>query len=359
MLELTCAVVLLLVASAISSGTEAAIFSLPLTKAKQLAEKSKTGKVICDIREKPARPISTIVIFNNIANIVGTYFVAYLATSRLSPNVQSWFPFALTALVILLSEIIPKNVGERYSSRICLFVARPLAVLTWLLTPVVWGIEKITSKLVRDEPPPTTHEAEATIRFLTKIGHEEGVIEKDERQMIERVFKLNDHTAKDIMTPRTEVSFIRSYELLKDAIHAIGISQHSRLLVVGETVDQVKGVIFKSSVLKLIVEGYDEDAFVEDYMEPVPIVQEFKKADRLLEEFQKSRTHLAVVVDEYGGVAGVVTLEDCLEVITGEIVDETDVCEDMREQARENGRKRLKNGNQLEKSADNRLATIS
>ena len=256
--------------------------------------------------------------------------------------------FLLTAMVILLSEIIPKNVGERYSSRICLFVARPLAILTWILTPIVWGIEKITSKLLKAEPAQTTHEAEAEIRFLTKIGHEEGVIEKDERLMIERVFKLNDQTAKDIMTPRTEVSFIRSYELLKDAIPKIGSSQHSRLLVVGETIDEVKGMIFKSSVLRLIVDGYKEDSFVEDHMEPIPMVQEDKKADKLLEEFQKTHTHLAVVIDEYGGVAGVVTLEDCLEVITGEIVDETDACEDMRKQARENGLRKMKNGQKFE-----------
>ncbi len=273
MLELLLAVLLLLVASAISSGTEAAVFSLPLTKAKQLAEKSKIGQIICGIRENPARPISTIVIFNNLANIVGTYFVAYLATSRLSPSAQAWFPLLLTGLVILLSEIIPKNVGERYSSRICLFVARPLAVLTWLLTPIVWGIEKITTRLVKEEPPTTTREAEAEIRFLTKLGHEEGIIEQDERQMIERVFNLNDRTAKDIMTPRTEVSHIRSYELLKDAIPKIGLSQHSRLLVVGETIDEVKGVIFKSSVLRLLIEGYKKDAFVEDYMEQVSMVQ--------------------------------------------------------------------------------------
>jgi len=343
MFELMVAVSLLLLASAIASGTEAAIFSLPITKAKQLSEKSKIGKIICRIKEEPARPISTIVIFNNLANIVGTYFVAYLATKTLEPPLQTFFPFILTALVILLSEIIPKNIGERFPNRICWFMARPLALATILLTPVVWAIEKTTSLLLQNLLSKDNHLTtdEDEIRLLTKIGHEEGSIETDERQMIERVFNLNDRTAKDIMTPRTEVSFIRSYEPFETAITEIGESQHSRLLVVGETIDDVKGLIFKSGVLRILVQGYDKDTCVEDFMEEVFFVSESETADNLLAFFQKSRTHLAVVLDEYGGISGVVTLEDCLEVITGEIVDETDTAIDLRRVARENGQKKL------------------
>lgn len=338
MLELVIAVLILIVASAICSGTEAAIFSLPITKSRQLAEKSYNGKIVHGIREKPARPISVIVLFNNIANIVGTYFVAYLATGVLTGNFQTWFPFILTGLVIVFSEIIPKTVGERFCIPIATFMARPLWLMTWLLTPIVWAIEIFTSLLIGGKSSQITSEGE--IRALAKIGEQEGIIDEDESHMIGRIFELDDATAETIMTPRTALTWIRGCEPLSVAKLKIGQGQHSRILVIGETLDEVHGVILKSTVLRLMVEGCDEDALVEDHIEPVKLVRETTPADELLAYFKNSRVHLAVVVDEYGGVSGVVTLEDVLEVLTGEIVDETDVAVDMRDVARENGLKR-------------------
>ena len=346
MWELVIAVLLLLISSAICSGTEAAIFSLPITKARQLAERSRNGKIVHAIRDNPARPISTLVIFNNLANIVGTYFVAYLATDALTGSVQAWFPFLLTAMVIIFSEIIPKTVGERLSITVFSFMARPLMVATWLLTPVVWSIEKFTGLFVSRKILPITSENE--IKALARIGHQEGIIDADESRMIGKIFELDDRTAEDIMTPRTAITWIRSFEPIGMAAEKVGKSQHSRLLVVGETIDDIKGVFLKSTMLNLLVTGCDKNAVIENYMELVQAFREETPADELLEYFKRSRIHLAVVVDEYGGVSGVVTLEDVLEVLTGEIVDETDTDIDMREYARKNGVKRIE---QISRSA--------
>jgi CBS domain containing-hemolysin-like protein len=335
MWELVVAVLLLLIASAICSGTEAAIFSLPIAKARQLAEKGRNGQIVHNIRDNPARPISTIVIFNNLANIVGTYFVAYLATDALSGNMQAWFPFLLTAMVIIFSEIIPKTIGERLCVAITSFMARPLMVATWLLTPVVWAIEILTGLFVGRKPRQVTSEHE--IKALARIGHQEGVIDADESRMIGKIFELDDRTAEDIMTPRTAITWIRSFEPVSTAAEKIADSQHSRILVVGETIDDIKGVFLKSKMLQLLLNGHEKDAVIEDHMEQVQAFSENTPADELLEYFKRSRIHLAVVVDEYGGVSGVVTLEDVLEVLTGEIVDETDTDVDMREYARKNG----------------------
>jgi CBS domain containing-hemolysin-like protein len=357
MLELIGAVLLLIIASALCSGTEAAIFSLPITKARQMAEKGRTGRTVCDIREHPARPISVIVILNNLANIVGTYFIAALATSRLEGVWATAFPFLLTAAVILLSEILPKTIGERYHAKIAWFMARPLYWATFLMTPIVWGIELFTGFLVRHRGNIATT-SENEIKALVRIGEQEGVIEDDERNLISRVFEMNDKTAYEIMTPRTALTWIRGIEPISVAKDKIGTSQHSRIVVVGETLDDVKGIIHKSTILRLLVDGYDENALVEDHTETVNFFHEETPTDDLLEHFKSSRVHLAVVLDDYGGLSGIVTLEDVLEVLTGEIVDETDRHTDMQQVALKKGKLRLKkerekNGIVIEKPEGN------
>ena len=143
MIELTLAVLAVLVASAIFSGAEAALFSLPLPKAQQMAESSANGRVLLSLKTALARPIATIVIGNNLVNIVGTFYVAQLSQEALaaSPWARAAFPFVLTLAVILFSEILPKNVGERYSTSLGGFIARPLSWLTWFAYPAVMLIE--------------------------------------------------------------------------------------------------------------------------------------------------------------------------------------------------------------------------
>ena len=341
MLNLIAAVLIVLVFSALFSMIEAAIFSLPITKARQMGEKSKNGRIVQRIRENPARPISTIVIGNNISNIVGTYFVAYLSTKTLTGQSATWFPFLLTGLVILFAEIVPKTIGERFCVRITTFASRPLLWVTWALTPLVWLIEKFTSIYTRDHVALITSEQE--IRALSRIAGNEGIIDKDESQMIGKVFELDDATAEMIMTPRTAMTWIRGIEPFSIAAEQIAHSQHSRIVVVGETRDEIKGIILKSTILRLLIDGVDENDLIEDHVESVKMFKESTPADELLAYFKTSCIHLAIVIDEYGGVSGLVTLEDVLEVLTGEIVDETDTCTDMREGALQNGILRLTN----------------
>ena len=213
--------------------------------------------------------------------------------------------------------------------------------VTWLLTPLVFLIEKFTSLFTRGTPALITSEQE--IRALSRIAHQEGIIDEDENTMIGRVFELDDATAEMIMTPRTAMTWIRGIEPIKVAAEKIAHCQHSRIVVVGETRDDIKGVILKSTMLRLLVDGVDENDLVEDHVEkePVKMFKESTPADELLAYFKQSCVHLAIVIDEYGGVSGLVTLEDVLEVLTGEIVDETDTCTDMREVALQNGILRL------------------
>lgn len=340
MLELLTAIAIVLVGSALCSGTEAALFSVPLVKVRQLAQSERpAAQALLRIRENMSRPISTVVILNNIANIVGSIVVGVVATNVLGSQWLGLISGMLTFLVIIFGEIIPKTIGERYAEPISLVVARPVQVLAFIFTPLVWLIERLTAPITRGRKLPTTDEAE--IKLLARIGQQEGIIERDESEMIQRVFRLNDMTANDLMTPRVNVTYLRSDTPLGEAKADIRRSQHSRILVIGDSIDDVKGIVYKDELLVGMIE-HQFDQPIAAFMHAAQFVPESVRADRLLEVFQQSHQHLVVVIDEFGGLAGVVTLEDVLEVLTGEIVDETDTVVDLQEDARRRSRRRLR-----------------
>jgi CBS domain containing-hemolysin-like protein len=339
MVMLIGAVTIVLVSSGLCSGTEAALFSVPIISVRRLAEEKRRGaKPLLQIRGNMSRPIATVVILNNIANIVGSITVGGIAASVLGDAWVGVFSAVLTFLVIVFSEIIPKTLGERYCMPIALAAARPVQILTFLMTPIVWLIEHLTAPITKGQVIPTTNEAE--IRMLAAIGGQEGIIEQDESEMIQRVFRMNDLTAGDLMTPRVAMTSLSESDTLAEAQEAIIESPHSRIVVVGDSPDDVKGMAFKSRLLIALIEARN-DRRVADFVHETHFVPQYVRADRLLLMFQESRRHLAVVIDEFGGVAGVVSLEDVLETLTGEIVDETDHFVDLRATARRRGRAAL------------------
>ena len=351
MIPLILAVIVVLVASAFCSGTEAALFSVSMVKARKALESNRYGaRQLVQILENMNRPIATIVVLNNIANIVGSITIGALAAKALGSEWLGIFSGALTLLIIIFSEIIPKTLGELYSERVALKVAPSILLMTRILSPVVWLLERITAPITRGRTNLTTNEGE--IRLLAQIGLDEGVIEDDEAKMLQQVFKLNDTTAKDLMTPRIAMTYLNGGDPLRDAKDFIINSQHSRMIVVEDTPDNVLGFALKSQLLAALING-DGSEPISDHHTSVQKVSESVAADDLLKSFQQSKKHIAVVVDTYGGVSGVVTLEDVLEVLTDEIVDETDRVVDMQQAARQ---KMLQDASQGE-SSEGSLAT--
>lgn len=339
MIQLLLVASIVVIGSALCSGSEAALFSISPIKVRQLAEsKAPAASVLQKIKENMSRPIATIVILNNIFNIVGSIVVGGLAADVLDSTLLGVFSGVLTLAVIIFAEIIPKSIGERYSDTIALVIARPVAWLTRMLFPLVWLVERMVAPITRSKIGPTTNEAE--IALLAQIGQKEGSIERDEAMLIQRAFRLNDSTAGSLMTPRVSLTYLDSDTTLEEAREQIIASQHSRILVIGESIDDVLGVVLKNELLIAMIEGQTAQQ-VSEMMRPVRFVPETIKADMLLDIFRATRRHLAVVIDEFGGVAGVVTLEDVLEVLTGEIVDETDLVVDMQEWARQRRQARL------------------
>ncbi|MFH7242771.1 MAG: hemolysin family protein [Spirulina sp.] len=339
MLSLVIAIVVMLVGSALCSGSEVALLSVPILKAQQLAESKKPPALaLLAIRQRVNRPIATIVILNNLFNIVGSVLIGGIAATVFNDALLGVFTGVLTFLVILFGEIFPKILGERYAIPIALAIAIPIRGITWLFTPIVIALERVTAPFVSAGNRPSTNEAE--IKLMATIGHQEGIIEADESEMIRRVFRLNDTKSIDIMTPRVALTHLPGDLTIAEAQDKIFNSQHSRILVSDTDIDHILGLVMKHDLLAALIQGQGQQ-LVRDVVRPVRFISETERADKLLQEFQTAREHLAVVVDEYGGVSGVVTLEDVLEVLTGEIVDETDRSIDLQTLARQRQRQLL------------------
>lgn len=336
MVTLVVAVLVVLVGSALCSGSEAALFSVSEVRARQRAEAGGRGaRALLRIKERMSRPIATIVILNNVFNIVGSITVGAAAVRELGSQWVGVVSGVLTFLVIIAAEIIPKTLGERFAEPVALAVARPVLLLTRLLHPIVRLVEIIVSPITGSGPRLTTDEAE--IQLLARIGHEQGVIQSDEARLVQRAFRLNDTTARMVMTPRVSLTWLKGERTVEESAPDVLDSPHTRLVVVGDSVDDVLGVVRRGTLLGALARGQGSRR-VRDLAKPVRFVPQTARADALLRSFQSSRQHLAVVVDEFGGVAGVVTLEDVLEILTGEIVDETDRVADLQALARQRRR---------------------
>ncbi|MDB9372986.1 hemolysin family protein [Nodularia sphaerocarpa] len=343
MLQLVIIVLVVILGSALCSCTETALFSVSPLRVRQLAQSNNPSAVaLLAIRENMNRPIATIVIMNNIFNIVGSIITGSIASQVLGDTLLGIFSGIFTFLIIIFGEIIPKTIGERNCEPIAMLAALPVTGLSIAFTPLVWIIENVTARFFKTKKRPTTNEAE--IKLLANIGQQEGIIQSDEAEMIQRVFRLNDVTAADLMTPRIILTYIRGNLTLEEAKNDIIASQHTRIIVVDEFIDQVIGFALKQNLLTAMVEGNNQEK-IANLARKVNFVPELIRADKLMKNFIAAREHLAVVVDEYGGVAGVVTLEDVLEVITGEIVDETDRTVDLQEIARKKREKMLQSIN--------------
>lgn len=330
MTQLIFLVAFVVILSFLFSMVEAALFSVPLTRAKLLEEKGVFGaKAFLMIKERPSRTIASLVLLNNINNIVGSIFIGHLATEVFGDAVLGLISAVVTILIIVFGEIIPKTIGESNAERISLVFANPLRGTTKLLSPLTYLTGKMTNRFLKKKK----YTSEEELRLLSELGRLEGSIEKDEQDIIARVFTLNDMCARDIMTPRTVMEGVKKDDLLRDLGDVLYEKAYSRLPVFGEDMDDVVGVLSTKKALAAIAQGHGEKK-VSELMDKPFTISEKLRVDTLLGILQKQRIHMAIVRDEFGGTSGIVTLEDALEQLVGEIVDETDDVVDLREEAK-------------------------
>lgn len=321
MIELVITIVVVLAGSAFCSGLEAALFAVPESRAHMYANRGVKGAdALLALKHNLSPAIILIVICNNVFNIVGSILVGVFATAAFGDAAIGIISAVMTALVIMFGEIVPKTVGENNADDIALFFAAPLRIAIKIFYPLIWLVSRATELLRRQKKAIMTEEE---LAMLSSLSHAEGSIEEDEHEMIQRVFTLNDLTAADIMTPRNEMlAYHDTVELghLEDKIYEM---PHSRIPVYGESIDDITGIVLRNELLMALAHNRQRD-LISEFKKPALFVRPTMKADELLPLFQKKQQHLAVVRGLDKVVLGVVTLEDVLEELVGEIADETD-----------------------------------
>ena len=319
----------LLMSSALASGTEAALFAIPQSKVMTLVQEKRRGsKALHKVKENMARPIMAIVIINNIANIIGSIAVGAIAEANFGHHhdipVVGIISGILTFLVILFAEIIPKTVGESRHVQVSLFTAPFVLFLTKIFFPIIWMTETLTlpiSKLLGSKPSVTSEEE---ILALTELGRKSGVIEERESDLIQRVFELNDVTAWDMMTPLARVDALDMNKTLSEVKAEVMSFTHTRIPVYDESINHIMGVVHVGDLLKAMAED-KMDLKVSELAKEASFVPESNRGNDLLHHFKQSKQHLVIVMNAFGTVLGVLSLEDVLEELVGDIVDETDV----------------------------------
>lgn len=322
-------ILFVIIGSGIFSGIEAALFSVPKSRVMLLAEQGKKPATsLLKIKNNLSQAVIVIVIGNNIINIVGSIFVGAFAARILGSTWLGLISAVLTVLIIVFGEILPKTIGENHAEKISLFVAPELLFLIKILKPVVWLFEKMTKRFIKIKKMISEEE----LQMLSELGHLEGSIEEDERDIIQKVFTLNDMTAHDIMTPRTVLNSFQKDEIIGEVRDEIYDLNNSRIPVYDESIDDIIGLCYRRNLL--IGLAKDEDArTIESFTQDILYVSEDMRVDDLLQLFLLRREQIAVVKDRFEGTSGIVTLEDVLEQLVGEIVDEDDEVVDMRIQA--------------------------
>ncbi len=326
MTQLIIIIVLVILGAAVCACLEAAFFSLPLASAKLLFEKGKRGSAsLVRVKEKLHHSIITLVILNNGITIAGSIYVGHVATELYGNQVIGAISTFLTITIVLLGEIIPKMLGENYAKQISLAFAPPVYFLTQIFMPITFLLDMLTRGFLTKNRVVSEEE----LRMLSKMGEAEGSIEHDEQVLIQRVFTLNDLIAKNIMTPRDVVEGLPGNATVREVSVVLLNKPYSRYPVFGETIDKIVGVVQTNKLLSALARDNDKE-LVAHFMTTPLFVPETKRVDDLMGIFLATRNHMAVVQNPSGITVGVVTFEDVLEQLVGEIVDETDEVVDLQ-----------------------------
>jgi len=324
MITLIFIVLLILFFSALINSVEAAILSTSLSEVKIMELAGRHGaKNLLRFKEKIQLPIIVLVVLINIINIGGSVLIGVYSSKIFGDFLVGVFSAVFIFLVILFAEIIPKNFGVRHHGGIALAVAPILGILIKFFTPFIWLVSKTTPlKIMGGSLSFSASEEE--IKLLTITGAKSGAIEEDEAKMIQGAFRLNDITVADIMTPRPLTFWLDGNKSLEQKGAKIAKCPYSRILVCDGEIDKVMGICHKDDLLQALIEKKD-NVFVKEFVSWVLFVPETRGADDLLRDFQKTKSHFAVAVNEYGQVGGIVTREDILQELVGELISEKDI----------------------------------
>ena len=314
----------LIVCSAILTGAEAAYFSLGRARLRHVADTDDTDGAPKPLIERPHELLVTLLVGITVINIGAAAIAATIADSLFGP---SWGVFVeMIVLIFVLTtfgEVLPMTLAVKYPDRFLAFAGRPVAWLGVVLAPVraaLAGLTALTVGLLGRQAEQATL-SEEELRTLVDVGASEGVVERAEREMIHKVFELEDTFVRSVMVPRPDMICLDVGTAAGQILPALREHLHSRVPVYEGSIDVIVGILYTKDLLPHM-DGLPAGFDLRAHLHPPYFVPESKRADTLLQEFQAKRLHMAIVVDEYGGTAGLVTLEDLLEELVGEISDE-------------------------------------
>ena len=319
--------VILIVLSSFFSMSETALMSLSRIRLRHMVEAEVPGAELVEkLTRNPNRLLGTILIGNNVVNIGAAAMATVLATNIFGDGGVGIATGIITVLVLIFGEITPKSIAKQKSEAVALRVARPIEFIVIIFKPLVYIFTAISSLVIRilgGDPNEAksfiTHEE---LKTMVGVSEEEGVLENDEKEMIFNVFEFADLQVKDVMVQRVDIVSVDKEASYDEVIDVIKNEQFSRIPIYNQTIDNIIGVLNIKDLAT--IENLREDFNISKYIRDPFYTFEFKKIIELFKEMKKTRNHIAVVLDEYGGTVGLVTIEDLVEEIVGEIEDEYD-----------------------------------
>ena len=321
-----------LVTSAGCSLFEAVLYAVPGSYVEVLGRTGRrSGRILMGLRQEINRPIAAILSLNTIANTGGGALAGALAAVAFGASNVIYFSAAFTVAILVFAEVLPKTIGVVHARRLAPWVAFPLHGLTVVLRPLT-AFTEILTKLVL--PKHREHRvSDDELLTLVGSGLKSGDFKPYEAQVITNVLKLERRIARDVLTPRTVVFALDASLTAREAYANTALAKHSRVPVFDRDPEDVVGIVHRADILTAVAEDRF-DVRLESFMRPIHFVVDTMPLDQLLQSFLERRAHMAAVIDEFGGFAGIATLEDVLEELIGrEIVDESDQVTDMRELA--------------------------
>jgi CBS domain containing-hemolysin-like protein len=324
------AIVVLIGLSAFFSSSEIAMFSLPDYRTEALVEEGKPGaRTLQSLKEDPHRLLVTILVGNNLVNIamssIATALVGmYSPSAGVAVLIST---FGITAIVLLFGESAPKSYAVEHTEPWALTIARPLKFSEYALKPLVVTFDFLTRQVNRltggQAPIESGYVTRSEIQDMIETGEREGVIEEDEREMLQRIFRFNKSIAKEVMTPRLDMTAVPADATVEEAIQTCVQSGHARVPVYEGSLDNVIGVVHIRDLVRDTNYGEtDAEALeLDDLINPTLHVPESKNVDELLTEMREERMHMVIVIDEFGTTEGLITMEDMVEEIVGEILE--------------------------------------
>lgn len=321
--------VVLLILSAFFSSAETALTTVNRIRMRSLAEDgNRKAATVLKILDNQDKMLSAVLIGNNIVNLSSSSLATLLATKLLGDAGAGIATGILTLCILVFGEISPKNLASANSEKLSMLYSGAIYNLMKILTPVIFLVNLLVRGFMCvlhvDMNRKDDAYTEEELRVIMDVSHEEGVIESEERKMINNVFDFDDSCAKDIMVPRIDMQFINVNATYEDVLDAVRAQMYTRMPVYEETTDNVIGIF---NIKDLILIGRKDNFRVRDYMREAYYTYEFKKTSELFLDMKNNSVPMAIVLDEYGATAGLVTLEDLIEEIVGEIRDEYDADE--------------------------------